>query len=266
MIIKHTRYPLSILFSAIGSVLLVFLVFTLLNMVARQVLFNPRGLLDTATDPIVINSIGLTLYASFLSTLLTMALGTPLAYVLARHGFKGKPIVEAIIDLPVIIPHSVAGIALYVLLMSRSPVGSIFANIGILFEDHLAGIVAAMAFVSSSLYINAARDGFMGVDPKLERVARTLGASQWEAFRRVTLPLALKSLLSGAIMSWARGVSEFGAVVIIAFYPMIAPVLTYYRFTTVGLKGSQPIAVLLIIICLSIFLSLRLYSEKVRRR
>jgi len=262
MSLGDRRYPLSTFFSFIGSIIVIFTVFTLLNMVVKQVAFDPEGLLDAATDAYVLRSIWLTLYASFLSTLIAVILGTPLAYVLARHDFRGKNLVEAIIDLPVIIPHSVAGIALYSLFMSRGIVGSAFASIGIVFEDHLPGIVVAMLFVSASLFINAARDGFQSVDPRFERVARTLGASQREAFLKITLPLSLKHLLSGAILSWARGISEFGAVVMIAFYPMIAPVLIYYRFTTTGLKGSQPIAVLLILICLSVFISLRIYSKR----
>ena len=261
---KPRRYPLSTFFAVIGSFVLVFTVFTLLNMVVRQLVLDPAGLIEAATDKTVQRSIWLTLYASFLATLVAVLTGTPIAYVLARHDFKGKNLVEAVIDLPVIIPHSVAGIALYTLLMSRSPVGSVLADIGIVFEDHLPGIVAAMYFVSASLFINSAREGFQSVDPRLERVARTLGASQWIAFQRVTLPLAVRHLLSGAILSWARGISEFGAVVMIAFYPMIAPVLIYYRFTTMGLRGSQPIAVLLIIICMTVFLSLRLVSRRFR--
>ncbi|MBN2336265.1 ABC transporter permease [Candidatus Bathyarchaeota archaeon] len=266
MSLDARRYPLSLFFSVIGSLILLFTVFTLLNMVAKQLLFDPAGLVNAGTDPFVLKSIGLTLYASSLATFLTMIFGTPLAYVLARHDFRGKNLIESIIDVPVIIPHSVAGIALYVLLMSRSPVGQLFAGIGVVFEDHLAGIVAAMLFVSSSLFINAAREGFQSVDPRLERVARTLGASQRQAFFRITLPLAARHLLSGAILSWARGISEFGAVVMIAFYPMIAPVLIYYRFTTTGLRGSQPIAVLLIIICLTVFIALRVYSRRWERK
>lgn len=256
------RYPLSIFFSVVGSLIVIFTVLTLLNMVFKQVLFDPAGLIGAATDSYVIESIALTLYASFLSTGIAIVVGMPLAYVLSRHEFKGKNLVEAVIDLPVIIPHSVAGIALYSLLMSRSTLGSAFASIGIVFEDHLPGIVVAMLFVSASFFINAAREGFQSVDPRLERVARTLGASQSQAFLRITLPLTLRHLLSGAILCWARGISEFGAVVMIAFYPMIAPILIYYRFTTMGLKGSQPIAVLLIIICLTLFLSLRVYSKR----
>ncbi len=195
-----------------------------------------------------------------------MIFGTPLAYVLARHDFPGKNVVASIIDVPVIIPHSVAGIALYTLLMRRSAIGTAFQNIGVVFEDSLWGIVAAMLFVSASFYINAAREGFQSVNPRLERVARTLGASQWSAFHQIALPLALRHLFSGAIMAWARGISEFGAVIIIAFYPMIAPVLIFYKFTTGGLRGSQPIAVLLILICFAVFVVLRMYSTAWERK
>jgi molybdate/tungstate transport system permease protein len=255
------RYPLSIFFSLVGSVLILFTLLTLLNMIFRQIVVEPSGLVEAATDPYVVRSIALTLYASFLATLIAVVFGIPLAYVLARHDFTGRDLVESVIDVPVIIPHSVAGIALYALLTRRSAVGSAFGRLGIVFEDSIWGIVVAMLFVSAPFFINSAREGFQSVDPRLERVARTLGASQWGAFSRVTFPLAVRHLFSGAIMAWARGISEFGAVIIIAFYPMIAPVLIYYRFTTQGLRGSQPIAVLLIIICLTVFLALRMYSR-----
>jgi len=251
------RQPLSIVFLFIGSLLILFIILTLFNMIFRQIMLEPEGLLEAANDPIVIRSILLTLYTSFLATLIAMVLGTPLAYILARHDFPGKNMVESIIDVPVIIPHSVAGIALYALFMRRSAVGAAFSNLGIVFEDSLWGIVVAMLFVSTPFYVNAAKEGFQSINPRLERVARTLGASQWKAFYRITLPLAIRHLFSGAVMAWARGISEFGAVIMIAFYPMIAPILIFYEFTTHGLKGSQPIAVLLILVCLVIFILLR---------
>jgi molybdate/tungstate transport system permease protein len=151
-------------------------------------------------------------------------------------------------------------------LQSRSAVGTAFYNLGIVFEDSLWGIVVAMLFVSTPFYVNAAREGFQSINPRIERVARTLGASQWQAFYKVTLPLAIRHLFSGAVMAWARGISEFGAVIMIAFYPMIAPVLIYYRFTTQGLKGSQPVAVLLILICFVVFMVLRLSTKYWERR
>jgi molybdate/tungstate transport system permease protein len=260
------RQSLSLIFLVIGAVLVLFTILTLLNMIFRQIVLEPEGLLEAASDPEVTKSILLTLYASLLATLIAMILGTPLAYVLARHDFPGKSIVESIIDVPVIIPHSVAGIALYALFMSRSPLGKAFSSVGIIFEDGLWGIVVAMLFVSAPFYVNAAREGFQSVNPRLDRVARTLGASQWKAFYQITLPLALRHLFSGAVMAWARGISEFGAVIMIAFYPMIAPILIFYKFTTHGLKASQPIAVLLILICLVVFIALRASSKYWERR
>jgi molybdate/tungstate transport system permease protein len=260
------RQPLSLIFLLIGSVLILFTILTLFNMIFRQIVLEPEGLLEAANDPVVIESILLTLYGSFLATLIAMILGTPLAYVLARHDFRGKSVVESIIDVPVIIPHSVAGIALYALFMRRSAVGGAFQNLGIIFEDSLWGIVVAMLFVSAPFYVNAAREGFQSINPRLERVARTLGASQCKAFYRITLPLAVRHLFSGAVMAWARGISEFGAVIMIAFYPMIAPILIFYRFTTHGLKGSQPVAVLLILICFIVFIALRMSTKYWERR
>jgi molybdate/tungstate transport system permease protein len=255
------RHSLSLIFLIVGSLLILFTILTLFNMIFRQIVFDSQGLLEAAADPDVIESIVLTLYCSFLATVIAAILGTPLAYVLARHDFPGKTVVESVIDVPVIIPHSVAGIALYALFMSRSPVGGAFSNIGVVFEDSIWGIIVAMLFVSAPFYVNAAREGFQSINPRLERVARTLGASQWKSFYKITLPLTVRHLFSGAVMAWARGISEFGAVIIIAFYPMIAPVLIFYKFTTHGLAGSQPIAVLLILICIGIFILLRTSSK-----
>jgi len=252
---------LSLVFLFVGSSLILFTVLVLFNMIFRQLTLDAGGLLSAATDPDVIESIGLTLYSSFLATLIGALLGTPLAFVLARHDFPGKSVLESVVDVPVVIPHSVAGIALYALFMSRSPVGSAFSSIGIIFEDNLWGIVVAMLFVSAPFYVNAAREGFKSVNPRFERVARTLGASQWKSFYKISLPLSVRHLFSGAVMAWARGISEFGAVIIIAYYPMIAPVLIFHEYTTGGLSSSQPIAVLLIIICIGIFVLLRASSK-----
>lgn len=260
------RQPLSLIFLLVGSLIILFIILTLFNMIFRQIVLEPEGILEAASDPTVIKSILLTLYASFLATLIAVTLGTPMAYVLARHDFPGKSVVESIIDVPVIIPHSVAGIALYTLFMRRSAIGGAFSNLGIVFEDSLWGIVVAMLFVSTPFYVNAAREGFQSVNPHLERVARTLGASQWKAFYWITLPLAIRHLFSGAVMAWARGISEFGAVIMIAFYPMIAPILIYYEFTTGGLGKSQPIAVLLILVCFVTFIVLRTSTKYWEKR
>ena len=136
--------------------------------------------------------------------------------------------------------------------------GKAFEAIGIQFLDALAGIVIAMLFVSVPFLIDSAKEGFKKVDPRLENVARTLGASPWQTFTRISFPLAWRSITAGAIMMWARGISEFGAVIIIAYHPMIAPVLVYERFETYGLNYARPVAVILILVCLIVFIALRL--------
>jgi molybdate/tungstate transport system permease protein len=123
-----------------------------------------------------------------------------------------------------------------------------------------------MAFVSLPFLVNAARDGFVSVNPRLERVARTLGATPWQTFFKVSLPLSWRSILSGSIMMWARGISEFGAVIVLAYHPMTAPVLIWERFESYGLKYARPVAVILILLCLIIFAVLRSLAARREER
>ena len=124
-----------------------------------------------------------------------------------------------------------------------------------------AGISVAMAFVSVPFLVNAAREAFAAVPERLERVARTLGASPGRVFFTISLPLAVRGISSGMILMWARGISEFGAVVIIAYHPMTTPVMVFQRFNDFGLAHARSVAVLLILICVSLFVILRLLAR-----
>ena len=258
--VKNDR--LFLVFTALGFVLIFFIIITLGNMVATQLITDFSGFVGTLKDNSVWKSIWLTLYTSFLATLIAFFFGVLLAYVLARKEFPGKGLIESVIDVPVIVPHTVAGIALLTVFGRHGLIGS---TTPISFIDAIPGIVVAMLFVSLPFLINSAREGFQSVDPRLENIARTLGTSRWGAFYRVSLPLASRHLLVGSIMAWARGISEFGAVVIIAYYPMITPTLIYERFLSTRLKASRPVAVLLILVCLTIFILLRMVSRNWRR-
>jgi molybdate/tungstate transport system permease protein len=184
-------------------------------------------------------------------------LGVPLAYLLSRYNFPGKRVLEGIVDIPVVVPHTAAGIALLFVFGRNFLIGKAFGGLGISFIDSLAGIVIAMLFVSVPFLINSAKEGFNKVDLRLEKVSRSLGASAWQTFTRITLPLTWRSILSGNIMMWARGISEFGAVIILTYYPMTAPTLIYERFQTLGLSYSQPVAAILIMVCVIAFIVLR---------
>ncbi|MBE9547244.1 MAG: ABC transporter permease subunit, partial [Proteobacteria bacterium] len=117
-----------------------------------------------------------------------------------------------------------------------------------------------LTFVGMPFYVNTVKNGFEAISPRLEKVSRSLGASMFSTFARITFPLAWRSMLVGIIMCSARAISEFGAVIIVAYHPMIAPVLIYERFEAYGLKYSQPVAVWLVFICLLLFLVLRVLT------
>jgi len=241
-------------FILLGLLIFLFIVVPLIKMI---VVSDPGILLDTLLDPEVRGAIWLTLYAALLATIVGFVLGIPLAYLLAHHDFPGKKLVEGLIDVPIVVPHTAAGIALLFVFGRNFFAGKVFHFMGIDFVDTTAGIVIAMLFVSIPFLIDSAKEGFKKVDVRLEKVSRTLGASPWQTFFKVSFPLSWRSILAGNIMMWARGISEFGAVIILAYHPMIAPTLIFERFETYGLTYSRPVAVLLIILCLLVFIGLR---------
>ncbi|MDE3054327.1 MAG: ABC transporter permease, partial [Gemmatimonadota bacterium] len=176
--------------------------------------------------------------------------GIPLAYVLSRRRFRGRGLLAALLDLPLVVPHPVAGIALLLVLGRGTPAGRALLAAGLEITGSRTGIVCAMLFVSAPLLVSAAREAFDRVDPRLEAVARTLGDPPWRAVRRVTLPLAARGLVSAGVVMWARAISEFGAIVVLTYNPKVASVLSYERFTAYGLKSALPVAAVLVLLAL----------------
>lgn len=246
--------PLKWIFSLAGALLLLFI---LLPLAAALFSTTPKALAQAIGDPELGQSLVLTFSASAIATGLTLLGGLPLAYLLARNRFRGKRVVESLVDLPVVIPHTAAGIALLLVFGSQGVIGKALTPLGIDFIDSLWGIVAAMAFVSLPYLVSLSREAFAAVDPALEQAALVDGASAWQTFTRVTLPIAWRGVVSGILMMWARGISEFGAVVILAYHPKIVPVLLFERFQGFGLDAAQPIAVLMVALVLVIFVLLR---------
>ena len=227
------------------------LLFIILPMVSLLSYTSGEGLAEAWCDGEVRESISLSLMAAFLSTLTAMVFGTPLGYVLARKEFPGKGIILAIINLPVLVPHTVAGIAL----LAMVEINIIKYGIPITFTDTIAGIVIAMLFVSAPIYIESARIAFTNLDIRYEMLARSMGATRARMFFEITLPLSWRALLSGALLAWSRAIGEFGAVIILAYYPRVAPVLIYDRFTAKGLEAAVAPSVILLFVCfLVIFL------------
>jgi len=252
---------LNLFFTFLGGLVLLFILAPLVGMVLDT---PANDLLETTVDKEVQKSIWLTLTVSFFTTIIFAIASIPLAYLLARHDFVLKRFFLGIINLPIVIPHSAAGIAILGFISRDSVIGRIAAHFGVNFVGHPVGIAAAMAFVSIPFLINSARDGFEGVPVRLEKAALNLGASPLRVFFTISLPLAWRNIVSGLILMFARGMSEFGAVVIVAYHPMITPVLIYERFGAFGLKYARPVSVIFIAICLLVFISFRLLSKEKR--
>ena len=256
MLNKGAFFWLSI-FSTI--VIMAFLVLPMLNMMSAP---EPSAIKEALCDKQVIDSVLLSLYTAGFTALICLVIGTPFAYLLARKNFFGKKILMSIVDIPIVIPHPVVGIAILGVTGRNHWFGRILIDLGIRVMGSKVGIIAVMVFVAMPFFINTAREGFASVSPRLENISMSLGASKYATFRRITLPLAWRGILAGLIMSAARALSEFGAVVVVAYHPMIAPVLMYERYEAYGLKFSQPVAFILVSISLIIFIVLRLVSVK----
>jgi molybdate/tungstate transport system permease protein len=228
-----------------------------LPLVATLVGAGPAAMVRTLGQPDVRRSLSVTFIAAMIATGIAAVFGLPLSYLLARREFRGKDLVQGIIDLPIVVPHTAAGIALLMVFGRTGVVGQPLADLSVYFTDNMAGIVLAMFFVSLPLFLDSAREAIAAVDPRLEGVARTLGASSWRAVGQVTLPLAWRGILAGGILMWARGISEFGAIVILAYNPKVISVLIYERFTAFGLPAAVPVTAVLLVVAFLVLVVLR---------
>lgn len=249
-----------LLFVFLSSIIVLFLSIPIIKLF-MSVGFVTMG--KTILDAEVYSSIFLTLRVALYAVLFVCITGIPLAYLIVRSDFFGKSFIESLLDIPVMVPHTAAGIALLVAFNSGY-VGDILKFFHLGFIDTTTGIMSAMMFLSAPFLINGAKEGFRKVDEKYENVARTLGASRIEAFFTIVLPMAKSDIINGALMMWSRALGEFGAVVIIAYHPMVAPVLIYDRFNNFGLKFSAPVAADMIIVSIFIFLTLRIINNRLR--
>ena len=263
MFLRLNNTTTRLVFLFLSGILLLFIVAPLLGLFLSTSL---PDLFETIKDTDVQRSIGLTLGVSALFTLLAGFFALPLAYIMARKEFRGKAFIQGLIDIPIVLPHSAAGIAVLGFISRDSALGRLADIMGLNLVGSPFAIGVAMAFVSVPFLINAARDGFEAVPERLEQAARSLGASPFRVFWQISLPLAKPSVITGLVLMFARGMSEFGAVVIVAYHPMTTPVLIFDRFNSFGLDYARPVAVLFIIICILVFMALRLLGRNKKKK
>ena len=245
--------------SVLGILCLLFVLAPIFHIFIK---LSAERLIETIKDKEVWEAIFTSFWGALWATVLGCLLGVPLAYFLSRAEFRGKTLIESIVNLPVAIPHVAAGIALLSLFNPRTSVGKFFSFFHITFTDTIYGVIIAMLFVSLSFIVGAAITGFSSVEEELEMVSRSLGASPAYTFWHITLPLAFPAILRGAVLAFARSLSEVGALLVLAYYPKTAPVLMLDRFEQYGLNAARPVTALVIFISLIVFFTLLYLSRR----
>ncbi|MSQ42304.1 MAG: molybdate ABC transporter permease subunit [Dehalococcoidia bacterium] len=210
----------------------------------------------------VFDALRLSLITSTLTLVLALALGTPLAYLLARASFTGRQIVDTLVDLPMVLPPTVAGVALLVAFGRRGVFGPLLEPAGIELAFTTTAVVMAQLFVSAPFLVRSLKAGFEALDQTYEQVSATLGVSPLRTFWRITLRLSRPALVGGAVLCWARALSELGATLIFAGnFPgrtqtMPLAIITAFE-SSVGLSGAIALAVILLLVALALLLALR---------
>ncbi|WP_129409791.1 ABC transporter permease [Marinitoga lauensis] len=218
-------------------------------------------LFEISKSPEFLDAVRTTFLAALLATIIAIIFGIPFAYGIARYDFPFKSILEAIVDIPQTIPHTAAGIALLMTLGRSSAIGKTAGIIGISFVHTFWGVVAAMGFLSFSIFVNSVKEGFKKIDVRYEKVARSLGATPFKTFIFISLPMIKHEIITGSLLMWARGISEFGAVAILAYYPMTLSILTYDKFQGYGLKQALALTALIFIMSMIIFVIIRIIQN-----
>jgi molybdate transport system permease protein len=174
------------------------------------------SVVEYLADPQVQHALRLSLQTSTATIGLAILCGTPLAYALARWDFFGRRAIEALIDLTLVLPPAVAGIALLMAFGRRGLLGPTLEFAGITLPFTVSAVVLAQLFVAAPFFVRAARLAFEAISPQIEEAAAILGASPWQRFRLIMLPTAQRGLLAGLALCWTRALSEFGATILFA--------------------------------------------------
>jgi molybdate/tungstate transport system permease protein len=251
--------PTAIVFLGVGLVLVMLVLLPVVVVLLGE---DPRNIVNVLGDPRVRSAIWTTAVTATISTAFLCVVAVPTAYAVSRLRFPGRSLLLSLIDVPIVIPQSVAGIALLKVFSKQQFLGeALFYAFGIRFDGTILGICLAQVFVAMPFITRSAVAAFEAVPEGLEFAARTLGASSWGAFRRVALPLASQGVFLGAVLAWARAAGEFGALVFIAPTPETAPVAAYNRFNSVGMVETVPLVAALLLFSLAMFFLLQLVSR-----
>ena len=242
------------------GLLVLFLGLPVVVLVVRAV--GGGALVTALGDPAVLDALWLSLATTAVSLGLTVALGAPFAYVLARRRFRGSALLETIVDLPIVLPPSVAGLALLLVFGRRGVLGSSLEDLGLTIPFTTIAVILAQVFVAAPFFVRSARAGFAGVDRDMEDAARVDGAAERQVVRWITVPMARSALAAGIVMSWARALGEFGATIMfagnVAGRTQTLPLVVYGEFGAGDLDASIAAAAILVLAAFGVLAAVRL--------
>jgi molybdate transport system permease protein len=237
------------------------LLFLTLPVVAIFVDSSPADLIDSLGEPGALDALWLSLKATAASLAIILLVGTPAAYLLATRSFRGKAAVVTLIELPLVLPPAVAGIALLAAVGPSGILGGAIDAAGIELSLTTAGVVVALTFVASPFYVRQAMAAFAAVDRTLLDASRTLGASEARGFLRVMIPVALPGLMAGTALATGRALGEFGATLMFAGsfqgITQTVPLAIYDRFST-DFDSALALSAVLVAVSGAILLSVKL--------
>ena len=243
----------------LATVAILFLAIPVLGLVGRALAGG--ALLDAFATPAVRDALVLSLTTTTVSLVLAVVLGTPLALLLARRRFRGSGLLETVVDLPIVLPPSVAGLALLLVFGRSGLVGGALEVAGIQIPFTTLAVVLAQTFVAAPFFVRTARAGISSVDPQMEDAARDLGAAEASVIRRITLPLAAPALATGMVLCWSRALGEFGATIMFAGnlpgVTQTLPLVVFSEFQSGDLDVSIAAAAILVLAAFGVLLAVR---------
>jgi molybdate transport system permease protein len=243
---------------ALASLALLLLGLPVLALVIRAA--TGGALVSQLGQRAILDALALSLATTSVSLVAVVILGTPLGLVLARRRFRGRSLAEAIVDLPIVLPPSVAGLALLLAFGRNGLLGPGLEVLGLVVPFTTVAVVVAQVFVAMPFFVRAVRAGFRSIEPELEDAARVDGGSEGEVLRRVTLPLAAPALGAGLVLAWARAMGEFGATIMFAGNlpgrTQTLPLLVYSEFQA-SLDAAVAAATILVLAALGVLVAVR---------
>ncbi len=251
--------------AGVTALALLLLLFILVPLAALFLHTSPAALWASLQQPQAVSALLLSLETTVTTLLLALVLGTPAAYLLARRRFRGQRLLDSLVDLPIVVPPAVAGVALLMAFGREGLLAPALDVLGIHLSFSTGAVVLAQLFVACPFYVRSARAGFMAVDRTLEDASATLGYSGWGTFRRVTVPLALPALVGGAVLTWARALGEFGATIMFAGnlvgVTQTMPLAVYLGLESGDLDGAVALSAVLVVVSLAVLLVVRLVGD-----